>query len=47
MQQMFIILHLRQPVKGCLPTFEPGVREAVLVAARMVAICWMTAVGGW
>jgi hypothetical protein len=40
---MFIILRLRQPVKGCLPGVRAGGREAVLVAARVVAACWMVA----
>jgi hypothetical protein len=47
-QQMSMVLRLRQPVKGCLPSLRSGgVREAVLVAARMVAVCWMAAIVGW
>jgi hypothetical protein len=46
-QQMSIILRLRQPVKGVFAYVWAGVREAVLVAARMVAVCWMVAIVGW
>jgi len=45
-QQMSIVLRLRQPVKGCLPTFWAGLRETMLAAARMVAVCWMAAIMG-
>jgi hypothetical protein len=43
-QQDFIIVSLRQHVKGCLPVCVwEGVREVVLVATRMVTVRWMVA----
>jgi hypothetical protein len=46
-QQMSIVLLPAPARKGVFALVWAGVREAVLAAAGMVAVCWMVAVRAW